>query len=102
MSLQAWVQVAIVLSVINFGVSVVLSWLLWGHLGLLQKIERIWGAWIEPGQLAKPAPMPGSSFLVSDAELAARERTLLAESKRRAQSTANPQSWQFPPATRCR
>ena len=80
------------------GMQAVLLWILWQHLGLLTKIERIWGAWIDTDQVAKPAPMPGTMFVLSDPELAARERLLKAESQDRAAVMGNPKSWRFPPS----
>ena len=52
-------------------------------LPLLRSIQRSLSVWDTPKVLTQPVQEPGTSWAMSDAELAAKERELLGESRQR-------------------
>lgn len=63
--------------------------LLWMLSSLLRRIETLETSllkWSTPANLAKPLPVPGTTFALSDREQAIRERQHLVASQRRSES----------------
>lgn len=68
-------------------------WILFAHLTAIQAIQHALHVWDEPKRLAQPHLPPGTTWAVSDREIAHLERKLAEESAQRSQSLAGSNGW---------